>query len=55
MKDSFLNKCLGIGPGGINCECCIKYPLRRKNYKRCYRKLKRTILKRITNREIYEE
>lgn len=55
MKDSFLNKNLGIGIMGINCGCCIDYPKKRKNHKRCYRKLKRVILKVFTLKEIKEE
>ena len=31
MKNSDLNKLLGIGPGGINCGCCVDYPKKRKN------------------------
>jgi hypothetical protein len=55
MKDSELNKQLGIGPGGIECGCCTDYPKKRKNHHRCYRKLKRTILKQLTFKEVRAE
>lgn len=46
MKDSTLNKMLGIGPGGIDCGCCVDYPKKRKNHKKLYRRLKRKVSKR---------
>ena len=52
MKNSDLNKMLGIGPYGINCGCCVYYSKKRKNHKRSYRKLKRTIFKAISRKEI---
>ncbi|WP_158600326.1 hypothetical protein [Fibrisoma montanum] len=42
-------KQLGIGPGGINCPCCVDYPAKRR--KRAYRKLERTIQKRMMKQE----
>lgn len=47
MKDSDFNKMLHIGPGGINCGCCIDFPKKRKNHKCLYRRLKRKIIKRF--------
>lgn len=55
MKDSELNKCLGIGPGGINCPCCIDFPTKRQNHKKLYRRLKRHISKMLTKKEIQDE
>jgi len=52
MKNSELNKQLGIGPGGINCGCCIDYPKKRQNHKKLYRRLKRKILKVLAQKEI---
>lgn len=54
MKNSFLNKNLGIGPGGINCGCCVDYPKKRKNHKRLYSRLRRKVLKIFTQKEIKE-
>jgi len=54
MKNSELNKQLGIGPGGINCPCCVSYPKKRHNHKKLYRRLKRKIMKVLTKKEIYE-
>ena len=55
LKDSDLNKCLGIGVGGINCPCCTDFPKKRQNHKKLYRRLKRHILKFITKKEIQDE
>lgn len=54
MKNSFLNKNLGIGPGGIDCGCCTDYPKKRQNHKRLYRRLKRKVLKLFTKKEILD-
>lgn len=52
MKNSFLNKSLGIGPGGINCGCCIDYPKKAKNHKKMYSRLRRNILKVLTKKNL---
>lgn len=52
MKDSDFNKLLGIGIGGINCPCCIDFPVKRKNHKRLYRRLKRKVIKEFFKKEI---
>lgn len=52
MKNSDFNKMLGIGPGGINCGCCIDFPKKRQNHKKLYRRLKRKIEKIFFQREI---
>ena len=55
MNKSYLNKSCHIGPGGINCGCCIDYPKKRKNHKHCYSRRMRTVLKRISTKEIIKE
>lgn len=54
MKNSDLNKQLGIGPGGINCGCCIDYPKKRRNHKKLYSRLRRKVLAVLTQKEIKE-
>jgi hypothetical protein len=54
MKNSDLNKMLGIGPGGINCGCCVDFPKKRKNHKKMYRRLKRKVASRVFRKYVLE-
>lgn len=54
MKGNHFNKLLGIGPGGIECKCCIDYSTRTKNYKRLYSRRRREVEKRALKRELQE-
>ncbi len=52
MKGNYFNKILGIGPGGINCGCCVDFPKKRHNHKKLYSKLRRKIIKRFLYLEL---
>lgn len=49
------NKMCGIGPGGINCACCVDYSTKNKNHKKAYRKLRRKVEKRYFAKYIKQE
>jgi hypothetical protein len=46
MKGNHFNKLCQIGPGGINCGCCVDFAKKRQNHKRSYRRLRRVLEKR---------
>ena len=52
MKGNYYNKILHIGPGGINCGCCVNYPKKRHNHKHRYSKLRRRIMKQLFYKEL---
>lgn len=52
MKGNYYNKILNIGPGGINCGCCVDYPKKRHNHKHRYSKLRRRIMKQLFYKEL---
>ena len=41
MKNSDLNKMLGIGPYGINCGCCVDYSKKKKKSQTILQKIKK--------------
>lgn len=45
MANKTDNKLISIGPGGINCGCCVDYPKKRSNHKHSYSRLRRVRLK----------
>lgn len=54
MKNKDFNKMLNIGPGGINCGCCVDFPKKQKNHKRLLRRFKRKIIKRFDYKQFRE-
>lgn len=53
LLGSYFNKMLGIGPGGINCGCCVDFsPRKGKNHKKMYSRKRRKVEKEFFRREI---